>query len=67
MKEEIKIDYSAKYFRAAQAAKYLGISLPTFYRRISDGHMKPGAHQSARCVLWKREDLDAYIERTSVQ
>ena len=54
---------SPVYLRAKDAASYLGISTPTFWRWVQQAKFSRGIRQSARCTVWRREELDAYIAR----
>ena len=53
----------APYLRGKQAAAYLGLGLSTFYRRIQEGVIPAGIKQTRKCVVWRRVDLDVYVER----
>ena len=47
--------------RATDAAKYLGIALSTFWRWVSQGRLPKGKRLSARCTVWRREDIERFL------
>lgn len=47
--------------RAADAAKYLGIALSTFWRWVSQGRLPKGKRLSARCTVWLRSDIERFL------
>lgn len=51
------------HLRAKGAAAYLGISTSTFWRWVSEGRIAKGTRLSARCTVWRREALDAFLKR----
>lgn len=54
-------EYPIVYLRPKPAAKYLGISIATFWRLVAAGKI-PTAKISPRTTVCKREDLDALID-----
>ncbi len=46
------------YLSAAEAAKYLGISRPTFYQNIQP-HIAEYKHGALRRIYYRQSDLDA--------
>jgi len=49
--------------RARGAAQYLGVGTSTFWRWYKEGRLPKGILLSPRCRIWRREDLDAYLEK----
>ena len=47
---------------ARQAAKYLAISLPTFYRYLQQNIIPPGIKLGTRATRWHIDDLNNYIQ-----
>jgi excisionase family DNA binding protein len=47
------------YLSAAEAAKYLGISRPTFYQNIQP-HIPEYKHGALRRIYYRQSDLDAF-------
>jgi len=45
---------------ASKAAEYLGISLSTLYRLVSDGHIRPTIPYGMREQYYRREELDRW-------
>ncbi len=50
-----------KVLRAKDASKYLGISVPTFWRWVQAGTLPKGTRLSNRCTVWKICDLDLFL------
>jgi predicted DNA-binding transcriptional regulator AlpA len=51
------------FLRPADACEYLGIGRTTLhYLSNDDPHFPRKIHFSARCVGWRKSDLDAYLE-----
>ena len=51
--------------RAKAAADFLGIGLSTFWRWCQQGRLPRGIHLSARCTVWKREDLEHFLNQAA--
>lgn len=49
-------------FRAAQASKYCGFSESQLWELVKEGRIAKGRKISARCTIWLKEDLDAFLE-----
>lgn len=49
--------------RAQEAASYLGIAVSTFWRWVAQGKLPKGIRLGKRCTVWKREELDNYLEQ----
>ncbi|MFR5645213.1 MAG: helix-turn-helix transcriptional regulator [Bilophila wadsworthia] len=49
--------------RAADAAKYLGIALSTFWRWVSQGRLPKGKRLSPRCTVWMRRILSVSLPK----
>ena len=47
--------------RAKSAAAFLGIGESTFWRWVQEGRIPKGTRLSARCTIWKREDLERFL------
>ena len=52
--------------RAKDAAAFLAIGKSTFWKWVKDGLLPQGIRLSMRCTVWRREDLEAFIERQNV-
>ena len=50
-----------KYFRAREAAKYLSVGVSTVWHYAKQGKLHP-IKLSERVTVFKKEDLDAFIE-----
>lgn len=48
-----------KYYTAAEAARYLGISRDTFYRNVKD-NLRPYKHGALKRDYFRQSDLDRY-------
>ena len=48
-----------------KAARYLGITDPTLYRLVDEGHVI--GYKIGRVLRFKRADLDAFLEVSRVQ
>jgi predicted DNA-binding transcriptional regulator AlpA len=53
--------------RAKAAAAFLGIGLSTFWRWAAEGKIPRGLRLSARCTVWKREELEKVLDQASGQ
>ena len=51
-------DVSCGAMRARDAAKFLGISVSTFWRWVGEGRIPRGKRLSARCTVWLRADIE---------
>ncbi|MDL2286718.1 helix-turn-helix domain-containing protein [Desulfococcaceae bacterium OttesenSCG-928-F15] len=49
--------------RVKDAATFLGIAQSTFWRWAQEGKLPKGIRLSTRCTVWKREDLEAFLEQ----
>ena len=49
--------------RVKDAATFLGVSISTIWRWVREGRLPKGIHLSSRCTVWKRETLEAFVER----
>ncbi|MBE3557906.1 MAG: helix-turn-helix domain-containing protein [Ktedonobacteraceae bacterium] len=49
------------YLSAAEAAKYLGVSRPTFYQNVQP-HIPEYKHGALRRTYYRQSDLDQYRE-----
>lgn len=47
--------------RAKDAAGLLGIGVSTFWRWVREGRLPRGISLTARCTVWKLEDIEAFI------
>lgn len=48
-------------FRAKGGANFLNVGLSTFWRWVQQGRLPKGIRLSARCTVWRREDLEAFV------
>lgn len=51
---------------ARESAKILGISVPTFWRRVADGTV-PSAIKIGNLSKWQRSDIVGVIEKAKAQ
>ncbi|MDL2317126.1 helix-turn-helix domain-containing protein [Desulfovibrio sp. OttesenSCG-928-A18] len=51
--------------RAKGAARFLGISISTFWRWTAQGKIPPGIRLSTRCTVWRRESLEKVLEQAA--
>ncbi|MEX3926193.1 helix-turn-helix transcriptional regulator [Paraburkholderia sp. BR10936] len=49
--------------RRIEAAKYLGVAVPTLDRWAAAGKIARPVKMSARCSGWRQSVLDAFLER----
>lgn len=49
--------------RAKDAAAFLSIGLSTFWRWVQQGKLPHGLRLSARCTVWRREELEAFLNQ----
>lgn len=63
IKEFIKHVKGKRYLSTEEAAYMLGISPRTLRRRVKDGDIPPPKHYGHWEVSYKREDIEAYLER----
>jgi excisionase family DNA binding protein len=54
-----------QYLTAKQAASYIGASINYFYK-LTSGHKLPYYNPTGRKLLFKRSELDAWIEAARV-
>lgn len=59
--------YSAGAMRAKSAAHFLGIGESTFWRWVAQGRLPKGTRLSARATVWKREDLEQFLNQAAGQ
>lgn len=57
--------YSAGAMRAKSAARFLGIGESTFWRWVKAGRLPKGTRLSARATVWKREDLERFLNQAA--
>lgn len=50
-----------KMMRAKEAADFLGIGISTLWRWAKEGRLPKGISLSARCTVWRREDLEKFV------
>ena len=60
-----KADRYAKYLTARQAADYIGASINYLYK-LTAGHKLPFYNPMGRKLLFKRTELDAWVEAARV-
>lgn len=51
--------------RAKSAAAFLGIGESTFWRWVKEGRLPKGTRLSARATVWKREDLERFLNQSA--
>ncbi|MDR2574609.1 MAG: helix-turn-helix domain-containing protein [Desulfovibrio sp.] len=51
--------------RPKNAAAYLGLAESTFWRWVQLGRLPRGIRLSARATVWRRSDLENFIEQQS--
>lgn len=58
---------AARVLRPVAAAAYIGISLPTLWRRVkADKEFPRPRRQSERCTIFLKDELDRYLEALPV-
>ena len=55
-------DVSCGAMRAADAARFLGIAVSTFWRWVQEGKLPKGRRLSRRCTIWMRADSERFLE-----
>ncbi len=50
-----------RILRAKDAAQYLGIAKPTFYKWIAKGALPKGRKLGERVTVWEIADLDKFL------
>ena len=53
-----------KLLRAKQAAEYLSISKSQFYEWVAMGVLPKGKSLGKRCVVWRVDALDQFVDET---
>ena len=48
--------------KAGSAARYLGISKPTFWRMVQKGHLKP-VEITKKATFFRRRDIEKLVEQ----
>lgn len=56
----------ANVMRISAAAAYLGVTERTFYTWVQAGRLPKGIKLSRQCVVWKRSELDDFIEQCRI-
>lgn len=56
---------SAGAMRAKSAAAFLDIGESTFWRWVKEGRLPKGTRLSARATVWKREDLERFLNQAA--
>ena len=56
---------SAGAMRAKSAAAFLDIGESTFWRWVKAGRLPKGTRLSARATVWKREDLERFLNQAA--
>ena len=51
------------FFRAKDAAAYLGIGVSTLWSWAKKGRIPKPIRLGCRCSVWAREDLEEFIEK----
>ena len=51
--------------RAKAAADFLGIGLSTLWRWVSEKRLPQGIRLSARCTVWRLEDLENFLNQAA--
>ena len=51
------------HMRSVDAAAFLGVSVTTLYRWAREGHIAKGIKLAPRCTVWRRTDLEAFVDR----
>ena len=49
--------------RVKDVATFLGVSEATIWRWAREGRLPKGVRLSKRCTVWKRETLEAFVDR----
>ena len=56
------VEEADKIFRAKAAADYLSIGLSTLYRWAHEGRIPKPLHIGPRVSVWKKSDLDKFVQ-----
>ena len=56
---------TAGVLRAKAGAAFLGIGESTFLRWVAEGRLPQGMRLTARCRVWRRSDLEAFLNRAA--
>lgn len=51
--------------RAKTASAFLGIGESTFWKWVKEGRLPKGTRLSARCTVWRREDLERFLNQAA--
>lgn len=51
--------------RVKSAAAFLDIGESTFWRWVAEGKLPKGKRLSARVTVWKREDLEQFLNQSA--
>lgn len=54
-----------EHMRPKACAAYLGIGISTFWRWVQQGRIPQGIRLSARATVWKRADLESFLEQVA--
>lgn len=57
--------FSGEVLRAKDAAAFLALGESTFWRWCQQGKLPRGIRLSARCTVWKREDLERFLNQAA--
>ena len=55
--------YQNTYGSQTGVAAFLNIGLSTVWKWHAEGKLPPGIRISPRCTVWRRSDLEAFLER----
>ena len=62
MQDNTTTNCSSGAMRAADAARFLGIAVSTFWRWVQEGKLPKGKRLSSRCTVWMRSDIERFLE-----
>ncbi len=55
-------DTENRAMRVKEAAAYIGIAKSTFWAWVSQGKLPAGRKLSARTTIWRKSELDTFLE-----
>lgn len=61
MQNNTTMNCSSGAMRAADAARFLGIAVSTFWRWVQEGKLPKGRRLSRRCTIWMRADIERFL------
>ena len=57
--------FNGGVLRAKDASAFLALGVSTFWRWVKEGRLPKGIRLSARATVWKREDLEHFLNQAA--